>query len=109
MEKVGGWDERFVGWGEEDLELAYRLYLNGLRFVYPHRKHGAAYHLDHPANWDSRLHTLDHNVRYFRSKFPDAWPGRCGLLRAFLAENGIPSIPAMADAQFHETDRQDWS
>ncbi|MEW6658569.1 MAG: glycosyltransferase family 2 protein [Thermodesulfobacteriota bacterium] len=96
VEDVGGWDESFLGWGEEDLELAYRLHLNGLSFVYPHRKHGAAYHLDHPTNWDERLDTLDRNVRYFRQKFPTAWSGRRSLLRFFLEENNLPQIPAIA-------------
>jgi glycosyltransferase involved in cell wall biosynthesis len=31
---VGGFDDRFVGWGAEDLELAYRLHLAGLDFHY---------------------------------------------------------------------------
>lgn len=83
VEEVGGWDENFLGWGEEDLELAYRLHRNGLEFIYPHRKHGAAYHLDHPVNWNTRLASLDRNLGYFRRKFPDVWVGRRGALHMF--------------------------
>lgn len=97
VENAGGWDETFTGWGEEDLELAYRLHRNGLSFVYPHRKYGAAYHLDHASDWDSRLHALERNLRYFRQKFPESWCGRRGLLRFFLSENNQAPIPAMAD------------
>jgi glycosyltransferase involved in cell wall biosynthesis len=89
IEKVGGWDELFLGWGEEDLELAYRLSKNGLKFLYPHRKHGAAYHLDHPISWEKRLKSLRHNARYFCQKHPEAWIVRQGLLRVFLEENGF--------------------
>lgn len=97
VERVGGWDETFFGWGEEDLELAYRLYRDGIKFVYPHRRHGAAYHLDHPVHWQHNLASLDRNLQYFRNKFPACWSGRQGLLRMFLKENNLPPIPAMTD------------
>lgn len=97
VEAAGGWDEEFVGWGEEDLELAYRLRQAGLAFVYPHRKYGAGYHLDHSLHWCSRLNTLDRNVRYFRDKFPGSWNVRRKLLRSFLQENGLPQISAVLD------------
>jgi len=101
VEEIGGWDEAFLGWGEEDLELAYRLYRNGLQFTYPHRKYGAAYHLDHPTNWHTNLSSLDRNVEYFRRKFPDSWVGRRSLLRIFLQENSLPIIPAMMGESSH--------
>jgi glycosyltransferase involved in cell wall biosynthesis len=97
VEKAGGWDEKFLGWGEEDLELAYRLHRAGVTFVYPHRKHGAGYHVDHPSDWNARLAALDRNLRYFRAKFPESWLGRRSLLAAFLQENGFPAVPAMAE------------
>lgn len=92
VDKAGGWDESFKGWGEEDLELAYRLYLSGNRFIYPHRKYGAAYHLDHSSNWDEKLPCLKQNLYYFRSKHPESWERRRGLLRMFLDENELPDI-----------------
>ena len=90
VEDVGGWDQEFLGWGEEDLELAYRLFLAGIHFVYPHRKYGAGYHLDHPVDWSTNVPSLFRNVQRFRSKFPDSWPGRKGLLKQFLDENDLP-------------------
>ncbi|WP_143873784.1 glycosyltransferase [Catenovulum sediminis] len=30
--KVGGFDESFLGWGLEDVELGYKLYINGYRY-----------------------------------------------------------------------------
>jgi glycosyltransferase involved in cell wall biosynthesis len=92
VDKVGGWDDSFNGWGEEDLELAYRLYQSNNYFIYPHRKFGAGYHLDHPSNWDEKLPSLKQNISYFRSKYPESWEGRKGLLRMFLSENNLHDI-----------------
>jgi len=80
VEKAGGWDESFDGWGEEDLELAYRLYKNGIDFVYPHRKYAAAYHLDHTIEWKNNCNSLKNNIIKFRAKHPDSWEGRKGIL-----------------------------
>ena len=50
LRAVGGFDEQFRSWGGEDIDLGYRLFLDGARFVvnraassvhYPHpKKHG---------------------------------------------------------------------
>jgi GT2 family glycosyltransferase len=97
VEEVGGWDVRFVGWGEEDLELAYRLHLRGTRFIYPSRKHGAGYHLDHSVDWDTNVASLRRNLAYFVHKYPASWSGRRGVLRMFLEENELPPISALTD------------
>jgi glycosyltransferase involved in cell wall biosynthesis len=50
LRAVGGFDEEFCSWGGEDIDLGYRLYLDGARFVlyrsassvhYPHAKDSA--------------------------------------------------------------------
>ena len=97
VDQAGGWDEHFLGWGEEDLELAYRLHRIGVQFVFPRRKLGAAYHIDHHVDWARNLASLDRNARYFRDKFPSAWPARVVLLRAFLRENNFDDIPVIKD------------
>jgi glycosyltransferase involved in cell wall biosynthesis len=99
VEKVGGWDESFKGWGEEDLELAYRLFKSGITFIYPHRKFGAAYHLDHPFDSKGKLKSLNENLKYFKSKFPESWETRIGLLKMYLAENNFPEIEIIKDNQ----------
>lgn len=91
VDLVGGWDEDFKGWGEEDLELAYRLYKIGVDFLYPHRKNAAAYHLDHSVNWENNYISLQKNIRRFRDKHSDSWEGRRGILRMFLNENNLPT------------------
>jgi len=89
VEEVGGWDESFNGWGEEDLELAFRLYKKGIRFFYPHRKFAAAYHLDHTIDWENNCNSLKKNILKFRAKHPDSWKGRKGILRMFIDENEL--------------------
>jgi len=93
VEKVGGWDEEFKGWGEEDLELAYRLFEKGIGFIYPHRKYGAGYHLDHDIDWTTNYKSLQENVHLFRNKHPKSWLGRRGILDMFLRENQLPALP----------------
>jgi len=89
IDMVGGWDQDFFGWGEEDLELAYRLHLADVRFVYPHRKYGSGYHLDHPIDWQKNLASLYNNLDRFRKKYPESWIGRIGLLKQYLRENNL--------------------
>ncbi|MGC4876006.1 glycosyltransferase [Micromonospora sp. DT43] len=67
--RVGGFEEKFEGWGGEDMELALRLQRGGLTIevapdawvvVAPHER-------DHKANVDA----LFVNMRMFLSKFPE--------------------------------------
>jgi glycosyltransferase involved in cell wall biosynthesis len=46
LDKVGYFDESFVGYGAEDWEIGYRLYKNGLQFVLDPMT--VAYHQEHP-------------------------------------------------------------
>lgn len=46
LQKVGGWNERFVGYGAEDEELCVRMVRKGAIIVY--RPDLFVYHLDHP-------------------------------------------------------------
>ena len=94
VEGVGGWDPSFVGWGEEDIELAYRLYLAGARFVYPHPRMVSAYHLDHSVDWSENFPALLSNIRRFRNKFPESWPSREPFLRWYFNESGQPQALA---------------
>ena len=67
----GGWDETFVGWGEEDMDFAYRMSLRGLRPVLPVATQVRAFHLDHPVNNETNRASLLRNARYLLSKFPE--------------------------------------
>jgi glycosyltransferase involved in cell wall biosynthesis len=77
VERAGGFDERFVGWGVEDTEFAYRLYLLGAEFQICRR--AVAWHCSEPSDpWMRWTHGVplrlgEHvaNLERFRSKFAD--------------------------------------
>jgi len=56
--EVNGFNEEFVGWGREDSEFTVRLINNGIRRRNM-KFHGLAYHLYHPMNDRTRLHSND--------------------------------------------------
>ena len=104
VEQIGGWDEEYQGWGEEDMDFAYRLHLAGLSFVFPEPRWLYAVHLDH-APADDWATSLDRNARRFVRKFPEVYEVRlpayqqCGI--ALARGSGQPSTrvrpsPALA-------------
>ena len=104
VERIGGWDEEYRGWGEEDMDFAYRLHLAGLSFVFPEPRWLYAVHLDH-APADAWATSLDRNARRFVRKFPEVFDVRlpayqqCGI--ALARGSGKPSArvrpsPALA-------------
>jgi glycosyltransferase involved in cell wall biosynthesis len=104
VEQIGGWDEEYQGWGEEDMDFAYRLHLAGLSFVFPEPRWLYAVHLNH-APADGWATSLDRNARRFVRKFPEVYEVRlpayqqCGI--ALARDSGKPSArvrpsPALA-------------
>lgn len=68
LEQVGGFDQGFVGWGCEDLELEYRLDRAGARFALGTR--AATYHQLHPRSQGEMLRDEGRNYKYFCRKHP---------------------------------------
>ncbi|QNF28489.1 glycosyltransferase family 2 protein [Metabacillus elymi] len=65
LQKVGGFDEGFKGWGFEDWELGYRLYQAGATFRCDSNVSG--YHQEHPVSYDELYRDLYKNyLRYQR-------------------------------------------
>jgi len=64
--KVSGFDESFVGWGDEDLELGYRLWEAGLKFVFDREVMG--FHLNHYFDKKKNLLSEFDNKRYTLKK-----------------------------------------
>ena len=70
LEEVGFLDEGYVGWGEDDRDLVYRLHRAGCLFA--HMQQLRVYHVEHPrpALWD-RPDLFRRNVVRFFQKFPE--------------------------------------
>ena len=85
VSEVGGWDEGYSGWGEEDMDFAYRLHLAGARFLFPDPSRCYAVHVDHPEQPYKR-ETLTRNASRFVNKFPEVLPAR----KPAYARYGVP-------------------
>ncbi len=68
LDKVGGFDEDFVGYGYEDWELGYRLYEAGAEYLAS--EHVVSYHQEHPVSSDNWQEAID-NFHLFLTKHPD--------------------------------------
>jgi len=66
--KVGPFDENFVGWGIEDLEMGYRLYSAGASFVFAPA--AINYHQEHGRDDEREWREHFRNYRYFCNKHP---------------------------------------
>lgn len=63
----GGFDEKFEGWGSEDTDLAYRLWINGGKFV--HEKEAYGIHVAHKSNKIKKENQNYLNRKFIYSKY----------------------------------------
>jgi len=77
LEKIGGFDENFTGWGWEDVELGYRLVKENVPFY----KNNTIlnYHLKHEHDIDYVFQSEKHNYRLFQKKMKADLIARCIL------------------------------
>ncbi|WP_434444014.1 glycosyltransferase family 2 protein [Lentzea sp. E54] len=68
--EVGGFDESFQGWGPEDLELGYRLYVHSGRRpeIFTYDSKTISYHIPHYAEWSKNHRSMQRNTEYFIQK-----------------------------------------
>ena len=67
IEKIGLFDEQFSGWGLEDLEFTYRLYIHNIKPVF--NPNIEVYHQHHADNSDdSKDEEWRNNLKYFIQK-----------------------------------------
>lgn len=66
---IGGFDERFTGWGAEDMELAYRLHRCGARFYWSEEAY--AIECPHPRDMPSNVVSNLRNLTLFHEMHPD--------------------------------------
>jgi glycosyltransferase involved in cell wall biosynthesis len=80
---AGGWDENFHGWGEEDMEFSYRMFLLGLRPVIQVSGPIFAVHVEHSVDREANQHSLARNAAYFSRKFPETAAFRMDAYRDY--------------------------
>ncbi|MDK1290682.1 glycosyltransferase [Pseudoalteromonas umbrosa] len=71
VEQIGGFDERFCAWGGEDVDLGYRLFHSGCKFVL----HQAllTVHYPHEKDIENKEEQAKGNVAYLMDKYSDQW------------------------------------
>jgi GT2 family glycosyltransferase len=89
LEQFGGFDENFVGWGLEDNELGYRLFLNGVVPMF--NPAIEAYHQYHgPEVSQEKINGPTTNLDYFCHKYNDVpttlFKAMCLYQRTFADE-----------------------
>jgi glycosyltransferase involved in cell wall biosynthesis len=67
IRKVGMFDEAFVTWGAEDVELAYRLHRAGCKFVVG--RNAMSIHYPHDKSYERNMRSAAGNYRYFAEKY----------------------------------------
>lgn len=67
LRRVGGFDEAFVTWGFEDVDLGYRLWLDGARFVLD--RAASAIHHPHPKDFARNKESQMEGRRYIAGKY----------------------------------------
>jgi len=65
--KVGFFDESFKSWGAEDIDLAYRLHVNGTRFVLG--RTAKSIHYPHHKSYQTNMSDAKKNYQYFSKKY----------------------------------------
>ena len=69
LDNVGYFNEHFIGWGVEDMELGYRLLKSGINFVL--NPNATNYHQNHPRELDLEMETGSKNYKTFCEIHPD--------------------------------------
>ncbi|MBQ4814209.1 hypothetical protein A7985_23930 [Pseudoalteromonas luteoviolacea] len=71
VERVGGYDENFCAWGGEDVDLGYRLYHHGCKFVLDQSL--LTIHYPHEKDIENKEQQAKGNVAYLMNKYSDQW------------------------------------
>lgn len=85
LREVGGWDTLFVGWGEEDTELFYRLFRKGASFHALNDEPLFVKHVAHRVSHEVNMRSFRRNARYFMAKFPEI----ARLRQRFYEHHGV--------------------
>jgi len=104
VEKYGGFDENFKGWGLEDIEFGYRLNKNGVKIVFNPNIY--LYHQYHNFNLEGFKEGFGKNLEYFISKYDgDLHALQLSIFRDFYdQEKCLPLIEAEVQKGFDSTE-----
>ena len=106
LRAVGGFDEQIRSWGGEDLELGYRLHLDGVRFLL--NRSASSVHSPHGASLASRMTEARDVHRYVAAKHGTPVMGmlpRLGGALNYLTFNDVVTARGLPDCRQYLRDR----
>ncbi|MFC6083114.1 glycosyltransferase [Sphaerisporangium aureirubrum] len=94
LRQIGGFDEAFTSWGGEDVELGYRLFRAGARFVLG--RDAVAVHHPHEKSYEDNVAGAAANYRYMAAKYDTpimrlVTGNHFFAINDVIRENGLPS------------------
>jgi glycosyltransferase involved in cell wall biosynthesis len=101
LRAVGGFDEQFRSWGGEDIDLGYRLHLDGVRFVL--NRAASSIHYPHAKSSQHNFAEARVNYRYMAQKYDTPITRLAarlgGALNAFTLNDAITirNLPSCAE------------
>lgn len=101
LRAAGGFDEDFVQWGMEDIDLGFRLWRKGTRFVLSRK--AAGIHYPHERDNAANLRSHAENRQLFARKNPSI------ETEAFLASDPLRFNFELQHYRSHESSRKAWA
>ncbi len=98
LDELGGFDENFKGWGVEDVELGYRLYMAGAKIIISNRIE--TFHQKHDKSGNLKISKdkfpeVDRNTEYFIKKHPNALQLPENIIIKFFRGQIVPKFSAL--------------
>lgn len=98
LDELGGFDENFKGWGVEDVELGYRLYMSGAKIIISNKIE--SFHQKHDKSGNLKISKdkfpeVDKNTVYFIKKHPEALQLRENVIIKFFRGQIVPKFSAL--------------
>ncbi|EMS73636.1 glycosyltransferase family 2 protein [Ruminiclostridium cellobioparum] len=98
LDELGGFDENFKGWGIEDIELGYRLYMSGAKIIISNKIE--TFHQKHDKSGNLRISKdkfpeIDRNTEHFIKKHPNALQLPENVIIKFFRGQIVPKFSAL--------------
>jgi len=69
--EIGGFDENYITWGFEDIDLGYRIYKKGVKILYNHKLEAIHQFHGFMESDGEKVNKSVGNISYFLAKFPE--------------------------------------